>query len=779
MDPKILSIDDETYGAIEGENQTVMNPLRSLYQDRIPPQKILQTVSLTIPLADGPRPWTGVGLANLRPAETMICVLADYGHRQILKHWLSHVDTIIGHNLIYDISYLRTQEDFRPILNGTHTLIDTTILNALYWEARPEKSLKDLGPVYNLFKYEEGETLRNDRRFKSNWDPELHKYNGSDSHNTLLLAAYLCSLIIDEWGHTDKLSEYSIQFFSDAIWVAIRLTEAGIPLNRPLLAELHGKLANKSKEISKELKDEGFIIGGEGSDKSKRDLVLSAFDLIDKTALPKKLGVSHILDHKLVEITKGGKVSTGDQNRSLITILLKEALSCNLLNASSSLTSSSQLEFPPSSSSSSSSTDTSPTSSGSTWTPDQILKILTRWDTFTESQKLISSYLNPLLSKRNAARKNKSPYDTILLPQPETPSTTRYLFSQEIIKNPNTTYATHSRWDNWLAYPTVYIVPGPSKDTSNDSGGQRQSRFSIKNPARQTFPREIYSLERSRWGDQGCRITSDLSQIELRVPAVTSGEPTLVDAYNNKWDIHTRTAIAIFGHDTLVTRYPSLKDQPIDKWKDLNDDYDKSERLLGKTTNFAESYWAGIRRMQATALKDMGILMPYEFFKEIVLSRKDRRPVLYAWQERLLWETTKLGYVVIPFTGHSRSFEGYDYSRRLFRSSRDEEFEDQGKDETSEVLNFPIQATAANVLHRIAARLHRILPALSHPDPPCFMYANIYDALAFDCKLTFRDELIQAIKDSVKYVEQHDYWARITDYYKHFVPLGYDMKILP
>lgn len=266
----------------------------------------------------------------------------------------------------------------------------------------------------------------------------------------------------------------------------------------------------------------------------------------------------------------------------------------------------------------------------------------------------------------------------------------------------------------------------------------------------------------------------DLSQIELRVPAVFSGEATLIDAYNNNWDLHTRTAVSLFGKEELLSRYPDLAAVTIDLWKEANEVYDKNERLLGKTTNFASGYWAGPKRMQATALTDMGLLLPIAFFRKVVDTRRELRPQLYAWQEAHLREVTRRGYSCLPITGQTRNFEGYSYDRHLDKGRRDE---DSGKDQTSEVLNHPVQTTAANVLHRIAAALNHRLPNLSGVNPPCYCYANVYDALVFDCKRSWLPELKGYIDEAVKYVEHKEYWAMLASHYGNFVPLAYEMKV--
>ena len=72
-------------------------------------------------------------------------------------------------------------------------------------------------------------------------------------------------------------------------------------------------------------------------------------------------------------------------------------------------------------------------------------------------------------------------------------------------------------------------------------------------------------------------ISADWSQIELRILAHVSGDPALVEAFTNGWDIHARTAAGLFGvHRDEVTR---------------------AQRDVGKTVNFATIYGQG-----ATAL---------------------------------------------------------------------------------------------------------------------------------------------------------------------------------
>ena len=887
-----ISIDIETYGAVEGKDQTLFHPMRCLYTDQIPLDQLIKTVSITIPeytpwncppsiATDAPSSSISRylstasvpsvrTLAGLRPGESMTLVMKAPEHREILRSSLRQADTLLGHNIPFDLLFLRTQPDLRPLLGGHHTLIDGMVLNNVHWESRPEKSLKDIGVVRRLYRYKRSGTLKDGHKFIDEWDENLHFYNASDSHNTILEIADFARAILRDWPDTPKTSPFCIEFYSDAMWFAIRLAEAGIPMSRVMLERLHAKCLTTTAEALITLKqDYGLVIGGEGSDESKRKFLDAALALLDNSPIPARLGLKSVLDHKMVELTKKRRqLSLGDQNRAFISLLLKD-IPCPTPNASSSGSSESSLEQPslpsehmgtlpskkcgqnPISSPlnsklvapllcSSASALASPASAGSSsiMTTERIQQAFKLWNQYAAASKTLSSYTRTLLVEKTGA-KVKNPLEAAIIPQPGCPKwienlpgfvrlqpqppkekscpksnvvgsrssgktglglkklststpdpaqlslfpTTSSTTTDIAEPSPPTTSevpssrelkscrATGQRWDTWLAYPTIYVVPGPTKDTSGDSGGQKQARFSIKNPAFQTFSREVMDCQGSRWGDEGCLVSFDLSQIELCVPALISGEPSLVDAFNNKWDLHGRTAETLFGTATLTAKYPELLHHPLDKWRKVCEAFSEYEGQLGKTINFAEAYWAQAKRMQATCLKDLGLLLPIEFFYEVVQSRPLRRPVLYAWQEAHLWEVTKKGYSIVPFTGQSRNFEGYDYSYRKNRI-----FLEDKKDETSEVLNHPIQTLAANVTHRISAKLHKILPALNHPDPPCFAYGNVYDAIKFDCKKSFRKELEEGIRTAIDFVEKKEYWSWLIEHYGHSVPLGFEIK---
>jgi DNA polymerase-1 len=111
--------------------------------------------------------------------------------------------------------------------------------------------------------------------------------------------------------------------------------------------------------------------------------------------------------------------------------------------------------------------------------------------------------------------------------------------------------------------------------------GTATGRLSSKNPNLQNIPvrtsagREIRSAFIARDGYKLVGI--DYSQIELRLLAHFSNDPTLIGAFNSGDDIHYQTAVALFGKDEA-----------------------SKKRHIAKTINFGLIYGMGAKKLGAT-----------------------------------------------------------------------------------------------------------------------------------------------------------------------------------
>lgn len=688
MDPRVISLDIETYGIWHSlPEQTCFTPRRSVHVDGVPRSDLVLTCSITIPKEDprctdssatsATRPaWTRRSVAALVPGETMVLTLKDprkgstnRSGLRLLRRWLHWADTILGANLLFDIAYLRAIDPgLRALLDGRHTLIDLIYVNFLQSDVRPERSLKTLGPILNTHTYKE--TIKQ-KRF-NDW-ASLLSYNAQDTHNTILAISALASRIPPD---SDKLSPFSIHFYSDTIWSCIHMSENGVPMSRSSLETMHSRLQDAEKSMERHFRRRhGLLIskksagGRTGCEQSKQDFFSEVINDIGP----------HVLDDSRLQKTPiQGRISFNEANR----VFLQQQLS-------------------PSS---------------------PLYRPLALIGSYLHTQKLFSTYCcNYLYGRRNKPADRTS----ILVPQ----------VSRNGI-NP----------DVWLSHPVWYIVPSAFKDDQGDEGGTRQGRIVCKKGAHLTDPPSIQAAYRSRWPG-GIILTIDLSQIELRVAALLSGDPSMLQAYQDDEDLHSQRAVAIWGNRHLTELYGEdfLR----------NGTFRTRERQIGKTVNFADLYRSGAPKLRSTVFTKSGLDMPLSFFEDVVRNRSLQRPGLYAWQESLISEARATGKIELPFTGQSRFFEG------------------GSKFDENEIVNFPVQTTAGNVLLRIQAYLYHLLK----DRPTIRLFLNVFDALRFDCRLEGDVTLVREGMDrAIEWVSTHDYWYMLQQHTGRTVPLQYELK---
>lgn len=255
-------------------------------------------------------------------------------------------------------------------------------------------------------------------------------------------------------------------------------------------------------------------------------------------------------------------------------------------------------------------------------------------DEYHQLNKLIHSYTSKLISHRNKS--------SLLQP-------------------------THRGPAVKLAYPTWYpirsrIAKGAGTG-SDQSGGTIQARFSCKDPPAQTFPPSIKRFLTSRFV-YGRLISYDLSQIELRVAALLSGDRCMLDEYAHGVDRHAATALLVIpGCDPSSPTFRSR------------------ERALGKTLNFLVLYRGGPAKFQETAMRDLGIHLPLDDCYYAIESFDRRYHEFRSWQDSLIRQARTKGYLELP-TGWSRTFaKGRACDAYI-----------------NEICNFPVQTIAAQLM---------------------------------------------------------------------------------
>jgi len=698
MDTTIISLDIETYGAskkgVDGNtlpDQKVFHPVRSYHTDRVSSRDLILTASITLvtedypcstktnlqelpapgqskskmmtceisPLSSSTLQKPSLNLRNLNPQETMVFNLSVPTDRCRLQSWLRYSTTIIGMNLPFDLQYLRFDPQFRFELED-QTLIDLSILNYLHDETRPERSLKNLGPVLHTHSYQE--TIKTIGKFENPSDPLLHFYNAQDTHNTVLAVRELARRIYQDFPDTHKLSTFCCQFYSNLLWTIIRMSESGICMDQSILMNLEEQLLQECKEAHEYASSVGLPLEGTGSGKAKENFMEVLCEHIDSNRAVGLFDES-IKDHELLQYTPTkGIISFNESNRNLLA--------------------------------------------GQLHPDDPYQEVLQAAKKHAAAQKVVSSYTYPLLRHRRNHPEDKS--------------------SKLLYIN-----------GNHVAYPTWYAVPTFAKDANGAAGGTLQGRITCKKPSAQTFPHSIKSTITSQF-PHGQILSIDLSQIELRVAALLSGDRALKYAYQEGIDLHSERAKKLFGSEFIDARQSH------------------ELRQAAKMVNFADLFRSGAQTMQSQLLAMTGQYFELSFFEDVVRSRPKHRPGLYRFQNNLIKEANAKGRIELPFTGQSRYFMGGE------------------KFAVNEIVNFPIQTTAGNTLLCIQAELDRLLPSINHRKPGIYMFLNIYDAIYFDVDYGEEEQIRSLVLQALNYVEQEGYWAMLKEHYGNEIPLEYD-----
>ena len=249
-------------------------------------------------------------------------------------------------------------------------------------------------------------------------------------------------------------------------------------------------------------------------------------------------------------------------------------------------------------------------------------------------------------------------------------------------------------YSSWYPIPS-YFERGGSSDEK--VGGQTQGRFSCKKPPRQTEPHSIRDCSTSRW-DGGSLAEYDYNQDHLRMAALLSGDPALVDVYQEGGgSIHLETAAAIF---------------PDIFCPDFKKKYPK-EYTATKSLNFLVIFKGGPVALQSLVLGDTGVELDIEFCDRAIKVWYENHPVYKQWQDSIIDLAAKQGYLVLP-TGWSRTFGLGPSGVAAY---------------TSEICNFMHQTPCAQLLQ---SAHYQIIHEFRDLHLKTLICLQIYDALFAD-----------------------------------------------
>jgi DNA polymerase I len=242
--------------------------------------------------------------------------------------------------------------------------------------------------------------------------------------------------------------------------------------------------------------------------------------------------------------------------------------------------------------------------------------------------------------------------------------------------------------------------------TVTATGRLSSSEPNLQNiPVRTEIGREI---RKAFVADRGYKLVSlDYSQIELRLAAHMSGDPTMIKTFKEGKDIHTATAAAI-------------NEVPLDE-------VTKEMRREAKATNFGLLYGQGPHGLSQTA--DIPYWRAKEFIDHYFESFKEIKTYIDATIE----SARATGYIETLF-GRRRMLPEINSSVMQVRKGAERM-----------AINTPLQGTAADMIKVAMIAILKLIED-NYKNGEVRMLLQVHDELVFEVKESFINEAVEKIR---------------------------------
>jgi DNA polymerase-1 len=196
-------------------------------------------------------------------------------------------------------------------------------------------------------------------------------------------------------------------------------------------------------------------------------------------------------------------------------------------------------------------------------------------------------------------------------------------------------------------------------------------RLSSSEPNLQNIPRDS-SIRGLFQADPGCTlIVADYDQIELRVMAMFSRDPNMLDIFHKGIDIHAGAAALVFDKNVSEVTH--------------------EERQLGKAANFLTAYGGGSSKLAATA----GITQTRAKF--VIHQYYEQFSGLNKWKRKIVAQAQRDGYVT-TLSGRRR---------RLLDINSDKE--DLRARAERQAVNAVVQGSASDICKKAMIKAHPVI----------------------------------------------------------------------
>jgi DNA polymerase-1 len=238
-------------------------------------------------------------------------------------------------------------------------------------------------------------------------------------------------------------------------------------------------------------------------------------------------------------------------------------------------------------------------------------------------------------------------------------------------------------------------------------------RLSSSNPNFQNIPirteegreiRKAFKAQKKNW----LIFSADYSQIELRIMAHLSKDPSLIESFNNNEDIHTRTASDVYGVKI--------------------DDVLPDMRRTAKVVNFGIMYGAG----------------PFRLSQELGIPRSEAQVIIDTYFNRYIGIRNYMDKTIQ--NAEKQKFVETVLGRRRNIWNIDSENHMQKEAAKRMAINMPIQGTAAEMIKLAMLDINRTLQNENYQSR---MILQIHDELLFESPKNEIDKLEEMVIDKM------------------------------
>jgi DNA polymerase-1 len=220
-------------------------------------------------------------------------------------------------------------------------------------------------------------------------------------------------------------------------------------------------------------------------------------------------------------------------------------------------------------------------------------------------------------------------------------------------------------------------------------------RLSSSNPNLQNIPirgEEGREIRKGFIAEEGCLLlSSDYSQIELRVFAHYSNDKGMIQAFEKELDIHTSTAAEILGVKIDAVK-PDM-------------------RRIAKAINFGIIYGMGPQKMS----EELGIDL--KTAKDYIARYYERYQGVVRYREEMIAFAKEKGYVTTLFN-RRRYLPDIQHQNRIIQAEAERM-----------AINTPIQGTAADLIKKAMIKIHERLKAEKFKTR---LLLQVHDELVFE-----------------------------------------------